>query len=55
MIERHYFRDRLLKSFDFEFGFIMPASNNSMEHIYEFPALAEEDSKSSHNCCVVNA
>ena len=24
MIERHYFRDRLLKSFDFEFGFIIP-------------------------------
>ena len=43
MIERHYFRDRLLKSFDFEFGFVMPNSTNSMEHIYEVPALAEED------------
>lgn len=43
MIERHYFCDRLLKSFDFEFGFVMPTSKNSMEHIYEFPALTEEE------------
>jgi len=43
MIERHYFRDRLLKSFDFEFGFVMPHSKNSMEHIYEFPTLAEDE------------
>jgi len=44
MIERHYFRDRLLKSFDFEFGFVMPFSKNTMEHIYEFPTLSEDDS-----------
>lgn len=43
MIERHYFRERLLKSFDFEFGFVMPHSKNTMEHIYEFPVLSEED------------
>eukprot|EP00064_Thunnus_orientalis_P006161 superscaffoldBa00000629_g6177 len=42
MIERHYFRDQLLKSFDFEFGFCMPSSKNTCEHIYEFPALSEE-------------
>ena len=44
MIERHYFRDRLLKSFDFEFGFVMPHSKNTMEHIYEFPSISEDDS-----------
>uniref|UniRef100_A0A3P9LH17 Protein unc-119 homolog A n=1 Tax=Oryzias latipes TaxID=8090 RepID=A0A3P9LH17_ORYLA len=44
MIERHYFRDKLLKSFDFEFGFCMPSSKNTCEHIYEFPALSEETS-----------
>jgi len=44
MIERHYFRDRLLKSFDFEFGFVMPHSKNTMEHIYEFPTLSDDDS-----------
>lgn len=42
MIERHYFRDQLLKSFDFEFGFCMPSSKNTCEHIYEFPALSED-------------
>ncbi len=45
MIERHYFRDQLLKSFDFEFGFCMPSSKNTCEHIYEFPALSEEISE----------
>lgn len=39
MIERHYFRGRLLKNFDFEFGFCIPNSKNTCEHIYEFPAL----------------
>ncbi|XP_048837507.1 protein unc-119 homolog A [Brienomyrus brachyistius] len=42
MIERHYFREQLLKSFDFEFGFCIPNSKNTCEHIYEFPALSEE-------------
>lgn len=50
MIERHYFRDRLLKSFDFDFGFLIPNSQNTMEHIYEFPELSTADSEfdSSH-------
>lgn len=39
MIERHFFRDRLLKNFDFEFGFCIPNSKNTCEHIYEFPTL----------------
>jgi len=39
MIERHFFRDRLLKTFDFEFGFCFPFSKNTVEHIYEFPNL----------------
>lgn len=47
MIERHYFRDQLLKSFDFEFGFCIPSSKNTCEHIYEFPQLSEDLSKQS--------
>ncbi|KAJ3652088.1 hypothetical protein Zmor_018084 [Zophobas morio] len=39
MIERHFFRDKLLKTFDFEFGFCIPYSRNTCEHIYEFPVL----------------
>lgn len=42
MIEKHFFRDKLLKIFDFEFGFCMPNSQNTCEHIYEFPALSPE-------------
>ncbi|KAL1110395.1 hypothetical protein AAG570_007926 [Ranatra chinensis] len=40
MIERHYFKDTLLKSFDFEFGFCIPNSRNTCEHIYHFPELS---------------
>jgi len=39
MIERHFFRDQHLKTFDFDFGFCIPNSVNSCEHIYEFPRL----------------
>ncbi|XP_025834059.1 protein unc-119 homolog [Agrilus planipennis] len=42
MIEKHYFRDKLLKTFDFEFGFCIPYSKNTCEHIYEFPTLSQE-------------
>ncbi|KXJ27853.1 protein unc-119 homolog B [Exaiptasia diaphana] len=42
MVERHYFLDRLLKSFDFDFGFCIPNSKNTCEHIYELPALTPD-------------
>lgn len=42
MIERHFFRDRLLKTFDFEFGYCIPHSSNTCEHIYEFPNLPQD-------------
>ncbi|KAL5242277.1 hypothetical protein ACI65C_009687 [Semiaphis heraclei] len=42
MIERHYFRNKLLKTFDFEFGFCIPHSKNTCEHIYKFPNLDPE-------------
>ncbi|KAK9874453.1 hypothetical protein WA026_002792 [Henosepilachna vigintioctopunctata] len=42
MIERHFFRDKLLKTFDFEFGFCIPYSKNTCEHIYEFPTLPSD-------------
>lgn len=41
MIERHYFDERLLKSFDFDFGFCVPNSRNTIEHIYQFPRLTD--------------
>eukprot|EP00128_Syssomonas_multiformis_P014803 Colp12_sorted_trinity150504_noHs@4341 len=43
MIERHYFKDRLLKSFEFDFGFCIPNSTNSCEQIYVLPELSEKE------------
>jgi hypothetical protein len=45
MIERHFYKEKLLKSFDFEFGFCIPHSRNTVEHIYEFPSLNTDESK----------
>ncbi|KAK6190848.1 hypothetical protein SNE40_002625 [Patella caerulea] len=45
MVEKHYFRERMLKCFDFEFGFCIPHSRNTVEHIYEFPTLSPEEIK----------
>ncbi|KEG08597.1 GMP-PDE, delta subunit family protein [Trypanosoma grayi] len=42
IIERHYFRNTLIKSFDFAFGFCIPHSTNTWEAIYDMPALTEE-------------
>lgn len=39
LIERHYYREHLLKSFDFEIGFCIPFSRNTCEHIYTLPEL----------------
>lgn len=43
MIEKHYFRGRVIREFSFKFGFIIPNSTNSWELVYDFPDLSEED------------
>jgi len=35
----HYFRDRLIKSFDFSFGFCIPGSTNTWEAVYAMPPM----------------
>ncbi|CAF0959036.1 unnamed protein product [Rotaria sordida] len=45
MIERHYFRDQLIKSFDFDFGFCPPNTRNSIEHIYDMPEFDSKQTK----------
>ena len=42
MIERHYFKGKLIKSFDFDFGFCIPKSTNSWEAVYLVPGLSKE-------------
>ena len=39
MIERHYFRNRLIKSFDFTFPFCVPGSVNTWFSEYELPPM----------------
>mmetsp|Transcript_117 Transcript_117/g.205 ORF Transcript_117/g.205 Transcript_117/m.205 type:complete len:186 (+) Transcript_117:64-621(+) len=39
MIERHYFRDILIKSFDFTLPFVIPNTTNTWEVIYTMPEL----------------
>eukprot|EP00043_Microstomoeca_roanoka_P008523 m.82064 g.82064 ORF g.82064 m.82064 type:complete len:207 (-) comp14280_c1_seq1:2645-3265(-) len=43
MIERHFFKNKLIKSFDFDFGFCIPESKNTCEHIYEMPQLSKAE------------
>lgn len=39
MIERHYFKKRLIKSFDFTFPFCIPESTNTWYSEYELPPM----------------
>ena len=41
MLERHYFKGKLIKSFEFKFGFCIPNTVNSWEAIYDMPELTE--------------
>lgn len=42
MIERHYFHDRLIKSYDFDFGFCIPNTTNTWDATYGMPPLDPE-------------
>jgi hypothetical protein len=42
MIERHYFQNQLIKSYDFSFGFCIPGSVNSWDAIYDVPTLNDD-------------
>ena len=42
MIERHYFNEKLIKSFEFKFDFCIPNSVNTWESIYAMPEIEHE-------------
>jgi hypothetical protein len=42
MIERHYFKGKLIKSFEFKFDFCIPNSTNTWETIYNIPELDDD-------------
>jgi hypothetical protein len=39
MIERHYYKNTLVKSYDFKFGFCIPGSTNTWDAVYSVPPL----------------
>ena len=45
MIERHYFKNKLMRSYDFAFGFCIPNSTNEWESIYALPPISEDEMK----------
>ena len=42
MVERHYFKGKLIKCFEFKFDFCIPNSVNNWETIYNIPELDQE-------------
>lgn len=43
MIERHYFKNKLVKCYDFTFPFCIPNTVNTWEQIYQLPRLSAEE------------
>jgi len=43
MIEKYYFRNKLIKEYDFTFGFVIPQSSNTHEVIYDPPQVSDEE------------
>lgn len=43
MIERHYYKDELIRSYDFAFSFCIPNSSNSWEAVYDLPQVTEAE------------
>ena len=42
MIERHYYKDKILHSYDFTFPFCIPDSTNDWEAIYKIPGVTND-------------
>ena len=45
LIEKHWFRKRLLSTFEFKFPTCIPNSKNEVEFVYELPKFTEEEKK----------
>jgi hypothetical protein len=39
MVERHYYKKKLVKSYEFTFPFCIPGSTNTWENIYQMPEM----------------
>ena len=43
VVERHYFRGRVLRDYSFRFGFVIPNSVNEWEFVYDMPELTPDE------------
>ena len=43
LIERHYFENKLIREYEFSFGFLIPKSKNTTEFIYDLPKFSDEE------------
>merc|ERR1739844_235025 len=50
MVERHYFRNQLIQSYDFEMPFVIPNTTNTWEMIYSKPWLNDEWKQVMREC-----
>jgi len=42
IVDRFYFKDKLIKTYEFKFPFCIPNSTNDWDYVYEFPALSNQ-------------
>ena len=42
MIERHYLGNKLVKTYDFKFAFVIPFSVNTWDSVYETPSFSQQ-------------
>ena len=42
IVDRFYFKDKLIKSYEFKFPFCIPNSTNEWDYVYEFPELSND-------------
>ena len=45
VVERHYFRGRVIQDYSFRFGFVIPNSQNEWEFVYDMPSLTAEETQ----------
>ena len=43
MIEKHFFKDKIMKDYEFDFKFCIPNTENTWEQIYDLPTLTAEE------------
>ena len=45
MIEKHFFRGKVIREYAFDFPFVMPSSTNNWDFTYALPQLAPDEMK----------